>query len=164
MTPGQVETTEPTTMLDKGAWPLQQRPMTESNIKTSSNPPLPWWRQFGHDDPIYRRLKGWQRLRRLSLNRLNHLRTIFHIAYAVFRSFRAHMCIQFARDPEGWPSWGSDGSYRQTQRASARTVGIEALLAKRPWMDRVDLQIYLDGFDEGELSCQYTQNQNRESR
>lgn len=141
----------------------------ETPLRMTASQPLPWWRQFGHDDPIYRRLTGWQRLWRLSPNRLNHLRTIFHIARVAFRSFRAHICIQLAKGPESGPSWGptfllSDGIYRENQRASARTVGIEALLARQPWMDQLDLQIYLEGFDAGELSCQYTQGQDNESR
>lgn len=44
----------------------------------------------------------------------------------------------------------SDGSLQIEPRTEARMSGIETLLAKYPWMDRFDFQMFLDGFDAGE--------------
>jgi hypothetical protein len=49
----------------------------------------------------------------------------------------------------------SDGSLRQESRTIARMRGRDTLLAKYPWMDLVDHQIFLEGFDAGE---QYGRN------
>lgn len=49
-----------------------------------------------------------------------------------------------------------DGSYLPEPRTIARSKGIDSELAKYPWMDLIDRQIFLDGFDAGERYDQST--------
>jgi hypothetical protein len=72
-----------------------------------------------------------------------------------FRSFLGHMRIQSPK--EGYlfscgPALVRDqtGHYQPNARTHARGEGIRALLAKHPWADRPDFQIFLEGFDAGE--------------
>ena len=66
------------------------------------------------------------------------------------------MHIQFARGPEQGPTWGpallrsESGELYPNPDSFARTCGIETLLATKPWMDSVDLEMFLNGFDAGE--------------
>ena len=43
-----------------------------------------------------------------------------------------------------------DGSFVPSARTDGRSLGIDRLLARYPWADKLDAQIYLEGFDEGE--------------
>lgn|ERR1039458_708726 len=43
-----------------------------------------------------------------------------------------------------------DGSIQTEPRTNARSQGIDTELAKFPWLDLIDRQIFLDGFDAGE--------------
>jgi hypothetical protein len=46
-----------------------------------------------------------------------------------------------------------DGSLQPESRTIERSKRIDNLLATRPWADRVDIQIFLEGFDAGEQWC-----------
>jgi hypothetical protein len=46
-----------------------------------------------------------------------------------------------------------DGSLQPESRTIERSERIDNLLANRPWADRVDIQIFLEGFDAGEQWC-----------
>jgi hypothetical protein len=46
-----------------------------------------------------------------------------------------------------------DGCYRANERTIARGEGIKRLQAKHRWVDTVDLQMFLEGFDAGEEYC-----------
>lgn len=52
--------------------------------------------------------------------------------------------------PDGSAIRLRDGSPVLESRTQARMNGIDTLLAKHPWLDLVDRQIFLDGFDTGE--------------
>src|ERR1039458_398229 len=47
-----------------------------------------------------------------------------------------------------------DRSLEREPRTIARSKGIDTELAKYPWTDLIDHQIFLDGFDAGERSSQ----------
>jgi hypothetical protein len=73
---------------------------------------------------------------------------------AAFRSFRAHMRIQspkmgnhFDLGPLGRVQ---DGRYQNYERIQSRAVGIETLRSKSPWVDSVDIRLFLWGWDAGE--------------
>jgi hypothetical protein len=74
--------------------------------------------------------------------------------YAAFRSFRGHIQFQFAtsavRVDLGPSVQFRNGYYRANARTLARAEGIEKLQATHRWVDIVDLQIFLMGFDAGE--------------
>jgi len=77
--------------------------------------------------------------------------------YAAFRSFRAHIRIQSARNGASvdvGPALQRQGEcYQPNERTTARAEGIEKLRATHPWADAVDLQMFLAGFDAGEKYC-----------
>lgn len=72
----------------------------------------------------------------------------------VFRSFRAHIRIQFATET-GWVDLGpafraQAGRYLPNERTRARALGTKNLLATCPWADRADLHTFLKGFEAAE--------------
>jgi hypothetical protein len=72
---------------------------------------------------------------------------------AASRSLYGHIRIQFPIRPptvDLGPSVLRDGILQPTTRALARHEYIQKLLAIYPWVDIVDLRIFLMGFDAGE--------------
>jgi hypothetical protein len=74
--------------------------------------------------------------------------------YAAFRSFRGHIRIQSSTSA-GRVDLGPSvqfhvGCYQANTRTLARAEGIEKLQATHRWVDIVDLQLFLMGFDVGE--------------
>lgn len=88
-----------------------------------------------------------------SLN-LENLRFLLCRWCDAFRSFRAHIRIQSARmggSVDAGPAFQLLNEHLELNaRTSARVEGIKTLQAKCPWVDTVDLRIFLMGFDEGE--------------
>lgn len=85
------------------------------------------------------------------LSRLDFPSRLYRL-HAVFRSFRAHIRIQSSM---WWVDLGplgkfQDGHYQNHERIQSRVEGIKTLQAKCPWVDSVDLRMFLMGFDEGE--------------
>ena len=74
--------------------------------------------------------------------------------YAAFRSFRGRIRIQFAKEGArvhlGPSVQFREGCYKANRRTLARAEGIEKLQATHRWVDIVDLQLFLMGFDAGE--------------
>ncbi len=72
------------------------------------------------------------------------------------RSFRGHMWLQSSRKlaslPLGKPVQHPNGRLEMSAGQKCRVAGIETLQAKYPWVDIVDLHIYLMGFHAGEES------------
>ena len=113
---------------------------------------------------LYRRIWGQRRLfstaqRLLGLWYL--LRDALHILVSSFRSFRGHISLQSPREAYG-PSLGKafvrgeDQSLQRNPRTLARSFYIEMLWASMPWIDMVDLRIFLMGFDAGEEWSHHT--------
>jgi hypothetical protein len=77
-----------------------------------------------------------------------------HICAASIRSCCGHICSQSSRgialDVGFGVSTDRPEGFREILRTDARTRCIEKLLAIRPWVDFVDLQIFLEGFDAGD--------------
>jgi hypothetical protein len=72
---------------------------------------------------------------------------------ASVRSFRAHIGIQLstARGVQLGPAFQFQaGQTLPNERTYARAEGIRKLQATHPWLDNVDLQLFLTGFDAGE--------------
>jgi hypothetical protein len=46
-----------------------------------------------------------------------------------------------------------DGCYQGSERTIARAEGIKKFQANYPWVDSVDIQMFLEGFDVGEEYC-----------
>jgi hypothetical protein len=85
---------------------------------------------------------------------LRRLRTLWQIWCRGFRSLCGHIEMQSSTASlavDLGPVWDKlpDGSYRENARTAARSRCIESLLAKCPWVDSVDLRMFLDGFDAG---------------
>jgi hypothetical protein len=93
---------------------------------------------------------------------------LWYIASSAFRSFRGHLRNHNAKE---YPSvdFGpafqrlGDGSLQPDDRTNARSVGIDTLSAKYPWIDTVDCRIFLSGFDEGERYSRRTHDSGNES-
>ena len=73
---------------------------------------------------------------------------------ATFRSARGHWKIQSTtkrRMIDFGPALQSlpDGSFQPRIETQARIRGIDNLLATHPWVDIVDMQMFLNGFDAG---------------
>ncbi len=88
---------------------------------------------------------------------LTHWASLLYRWHVAFRSFRAHIRIQSAR-AGGRVDLGPafqlrDGRYQENTQTTARAEGIKRLLATHPWVDSVDLRIFLAGFDAGEEYC-----------
>lgn len=78
-----------------------------------------------------------------------------YILLSAFRCFLGHLCTQLAKD-QALVSLGPAlelhcQSYRPNRRTLARKQGIEKLRATHPWADMQTLEIFLEGFDAGEL-------------
>jgi len=85
---------------------------------------------------------------------LRRLRVLWQIWCRGFHSLRGHIEIQSSTERlavDLGPVWDKspDGSYRLNLRTAARSQSIEVLLAKYPWVDSVDLRMFLAGFDAG---------------
>lgn len=83
------------------------------------------------------------------------LRGIWRIWVSSVRSFRGHMSLQSPREPYGLSVGkvfvrGEGRSLRRNTRTLARAFCIEMLSANLPWVDTIDLRIFLMGFDAGE--------------
>lgn len=86
---------------------------------------------------------------------------------AAFRSFRAHIRIQspkmgshFDLGPLGRVQ---DGRCKNHERIQSRAAGIETMRSGSPWVDSVDIRLFLLGWDAGEkysmgLADHHTQN------
>ena len=92
-------------------------------------------------------------------NLLAHLRkraiALFYRCSATLRSARGHWKTHTGkgfRAVDLGPALRQleDGTYQPIGRTTARIECTDRLLAKHPWADVVDLQIFLDGFDAGE--------------
>jgi hypothetical protein len=73
-----------------------------------------------------------------------------------FRSFRGHIGILFSTKggvPLGPLVRLQAGCYLENERTHARAEGIKNLQATHPWVDNVDLQLFLMGFGAGEEHC-----------
>jgi hypothetical protein len=84
-----------------------------------------------------------------------HLWYKSYILLSSFRCFLGHVRTQLAKDRvsvslEQALEWHCQ-SYRPNRRTLARKQGIEKLRAIHPWADLQTLEIYLAGFDAGEL-------------
>lgn len=82
--------------------------------------------------------------------------------YVAFRSFRAHIRIQFATKGK-WIDLGEacqlrDGRYQPNERTYACAEGIRTLLATHPWVDSVDVRLFLMGFYAGERYSTHLQD------
>jgi hypothetical protein len=92
------------------------------------------------------------RLRAISIS---HLVAQLDKFRAVFRSFRAHIEIQFAKEGERVPVGPAyrylAGHLIPDEQTSARAASIETLLATHSWVDSADLKIFLLGFCAGEI-------------
>jgi hypothetical protein len=82
------------------------------------------------------------------------LRILWQIWSRGFRSFLGHIEIQSSTERlavDLGPVWDKspDGSYQLNIHTEARSQNIEVLLAKYPWVDSVDLRMFLTGFDAG---------------
>lgn len=106
----------------------------------------------------YKQIWGQRRLfstAQLLLDLWYLLRDALHILFSSFRSFRGHISLQSPREAYG-PSLGKafvrgeDQSLQRNSRTLARSFYIEMLWANMPWIDMVDLRIFLMGFDAGE--------------
>ena len=93
--------------------------------------------------PALLRRMGW---------RLHHKRRIWASA---FRSFRSHIQILIAKE-QGLGDLGcaylydANGQLQVNTRTTARILYTEKLLSVYPWLDSVDLETFLLGFDAGE--------------
>lgn len=119
--------------------------------------------------PLYKQLSGRplaKCLLRLTWERLLNTWCIWHGA---FRSCCGHIRIQ---SPTEMPHlslgpaqllW-SDGSQRLAPRTLARSESTESLSAKYPWVDIVDLRMFLMGFDAGESYARSTSGTETDKR
>jgi hypothetical protein len=70
---------------------------------------------------------------------------------AAFRSFRAHIRIQSPINGDCFPLGQTLGGLGPNDgRILSRVEGIEKLRSKCPWVDSVDLRMWMMGFEEGE--------------
>lgn len=74
--------------------------------------------------------------------------------YGAFRSSLAHMRIQSPK-MSGWVDLGplgrfQHGHHQNLERIRSRAEGIKMLRTNFPWVDSVDIRMFLMGFDEGE--------------
>jgi hypothetical protein len=106
--------------------------------------------------PLIGLRKGRTALRRSLLVRLGfRLRVVGYIWQSSFRSFLGHIEIQSAK---GFPAidfgpafrCSEDGSNEPELRTQARSQYTEKLEAKYHFLDGVDIQMFLEGFDAGE--------------
>jgi len=81
-----------------------------------------------------------------------------------FRSAFAHIRIQSGMNPATAPIPGQleyrDGCLWMSEAQCACDAGIKTLQAKYPWVDIVDLRIFLEGFEAGERFGISRQSQN----
>lgn len=90
---------------------------------------------------------------------LRRPRTLWRIWCLSLRSLRGHIEMQLSTERlavDLGPAWDKlpDGSYRENTRTAVRSRCVEVLLARHPWVDSVDLQMFLMGLDAGaELSA-----------
>jgi hypothetical protein len=74
--------------------------------------------------------------------------------YGAFRSSLAHMRIQSPK-MSGWVDLGplgrfQHGHHQNLERIRSRAEGIKMLRTNFPWVDSVDIRMFLMGFDAGE--------------
>jgi hypothetical protein len=74
--------------------------------------------------------------------------------YGAFRSSLAHMRIQSPK-MSGWVDLGplgrfQHGHHQNLERIRSRAEGIKMLRTNFPWVDSVDIRMFLMGFDLGE--------------
>lgn len=102
------------------------------------------------------RLKGVAyRLRRIAAKWRFLEWNCLRIWCGAFRSLIGHIESQSARVPfsvDFGPALqvGANGQYQPNERTLARALCTEKLRAIYPWVDTVDLRVFLMGFDEGE--------------
>jgi hypothetical protein len=75
---------------------------------------------------------------------------------AAVRSFRGHIGILLSttRGVRLGPAFQPQSQgHSPNERTYARAEGIKNLQATHPWVDNVDLQLFLMGFDAGEEHC-----------
>jgi len=85
----------------------------------------------------------------------NDLRQRWYIWRDAFRSFVGHICTQSAKGQAGVRLGPHGHQGVRNARTLVRTLYIQKLLAIRPWADSQDLEMFLMGFDAGEIwsSC-----------
>lgn len=86
---------------------------------------------------------------------LKHLRHTRRILVSACRSFHAHIQIQFSKagklgDQGCAYQYDEQGRFRANTRTGARILYTERLLKACPWIDLVDMETFLMGFDAGE--------------
>jgi hypothetical protein len=87
--------------------------------------------------------------------------------YGAFRSFLAHIRIQSSRTSV-WVDLGPlgmlrDGRYQNHEHIRCRAEGIETLRASFPWVDSVDVRMFLLGVDAGEKYSMAARDRRAES-
>jgi hypothetical protein len=86
-----------------------------------------------------------------------NLASLLYKTYVSLRSFRGHTGILFSRGGTcvdlGASFLERDGCYLENERTIACAEGIEKLKAIHPWIESVDVRIFLMGFAAGEEYC-----------
>jgi hypothetical protein len=102
---------------------------------------------------LYKRYSGWQRVKYSLVRMQDRLLEIVYILRASFRSFRGHSRIQLATGMiavTGVTTHSEPLDSPTNAHTLSRSQCTRDLLAKHPWVDSVDIRMFLMGYRAAE--------------